>query len=119
MKRILLVEDETLISLDLKNRLERGGYEVLPIAATAARAVELAGRERPDIVLVDVVLKGAVDGIDAARAIVAKNPVPILFITGTARFMKDARLEQIPVYRVLGKPAYESLLLDTIRELIP
>jgi CheY-like chemotaxis protein len=91
---------------------------VLPIAASATQAVELAIQERPDIILVDVVLKGAQDGIDAACAIVEKYAVPILFITGNAHCFNDERLKKIPVYRILGKPPYESVLLVSIGELI-
>jgi CheY-like chemotaxis protein len=118
MKKLLIVEDETLISLDLKNRMERNGYRVLPIANSAARAIEIAVQERPDIILVDIVLKGDQDGIDAARAIVKKFPVPILFITGNVKFIDRERLRNIPVYRILGKPAFENVLLDAIAELL-
>jgi DNA-binding response OmpR family regulator len=116
--KILIVEDEMLIALDLKNRLERHGYQVLPVTGLAAVAVELAIQERPDIILVDIVLKGAQDGIDAACAIVEKYTVPILFITGNAHFLNDERLKKIPVYRILGKPPLESVLLDLIEELL-
>ena len=118
MKKILIVEDETLIALDLKNRLERHGYQVLPIAGSATKAVELAIRERPDIILVNVVLKGAQDGIDAACAIVEKYAVPIIFITGNTQFLDDDRLKKIPVYKILGKPPIEKALLDAIENLI-
>lgn len=118
MPKILIVEDEMLIALDLKNRLERSGYQVLDLAASAAKAVELAVRERPDIILVDVVLKGARDGIDAACAIVEKHPVPVLFITGNVKFINQERLKNIPVYKILGKPPYETVMLDSIEELM-
>jgi DNA-binding response OmpR family regulator len=114
MKKILIVEDETLISLDLKNRLERRGYQVLPIASSAAKAVELAIQERPDIILVDVVLKGAQDGIDAACVIVESFAVPILFMTGNTHLLNDERVKKIPIYRILGKPPFEKVLMDTI-----
>ena len=118
MKKVLIVEDETLISLDLKNRMESNGYLVLPIANSAARAIEIALQERPDIILVDIVLKGDQDGIDAARSIVEKYPVPILFITGNIKFIDRERLGNIPFYRILGKPAFENVLLDAIAELL-
>jgi len=118
VKKILIIEDETLISLDLKNKMERRGYRVLPIAVSAAQAVELAIQERPDVVLVDVVLKGAQDGIDAACAIVEKYAVPILFITGNVQFLDDERLKKIPVYRILGKPPIEKVLMESIEGLI-
>jgi two-component system, response regulator PdtaR len=118
VKKILIVEDETLISLDLKNRLEHRGYQVLPFAVSATQAVEMAIQERPDIILADIVLKGHQDGIDAACAIVERYAVPILFITGNVHFCNDERLKKIPVYRILGKPPIENVLMDAIEELI-
>jgi CheY-like chemotaxis protein len=98
--------------------MERQGYQVLPIAASATQAVELAIQERPDIILMDVVLKGVQNGIDAACDIVEKYAVPILFITGNVHFCNDVRLKKIPVYRILGKPPFENVLMDAIEELI-
>jgi len=118
MKKILIVEDEMLIALNLKNRLEHRGYQVLPTAVSVTQAVESAIQERPDIILVDVILKGAQDGIDAACTIVEKYAVPILFITGNTHVYDDERLKKIPVYRIFGKPPFENLLMDAIEELI-
>ena len=118
MKKILIVEDETLIALDLKNRLERHGYQVMPVAGSAAEAVESAIKNRPDIILMNVVLKGEKTGIEAACVINESYTVPILFITGNAHCFNDERLKKIPVYRILGKPPYESVLLVSIGELI-
>ena len=118
MKKILIVEDETLIALDLKNRLERYGYQVLPVAGTAAVAVELAFKNRPDIILMDVVLKGKMTGIDAALTIVESIPIPILFMTGNTHLLDDERLKKIPIYKIIGKPPFEKVLSDTIQILI-
>src|SRR5690348_2348320 len=67
--RMLVVEDEWLISLQLEQMLAAAGFEVVGTAANAARAVALADRERPDLVLMDIRLAGPVDGIEAAREI--------------------------------------------------
>jgi CheY-like chemotaxis protein len=96
-KKILIVEDETLIALDLKNRFEHYGYHVLPVVGSAAKALESAVKNRPDIILMDVVLKGEKTGIDAACAIVENYAVPILFITGNAKFIDHERLKRIPL----------------------
>jgi DNA-binding response OmpR family regulator len=117
-KKILIVEDETLIALDLKNRFERHGYFVLPVAGSARAAVESALENRPDIVLMDVVLKGDGTGIDAACAIVEHCAVPILFMTGNSHLFNDERLRAIPVYKVLTKPPLEAVLLKTLESLL-
>jgi CheY-like chemotaxis protein len=118
MKKILIVEDETLIALDLKNRLERHGYQVLPVAGSAAEAVESAIKNRPDIILMNIVLKGEKTGIEAACVINESYTVQILFITGNARFLNDEIFKKIPIYKILRKPPFESVLLDTVEKLI-
>jgi DNA-binding response OmpR family regulator len=117
-KKILIVEDETLIALELKNRLERQGYQVLPVTGNAEAAVESAVNNRPDVILMDVVLKGEKTGIDAAYAIIEKYTVPIIFITGNTHLLEDERLKRIPSYQILGKPPIEPMLLQTIKNLI-
>ena len=116
--QILVVEDEAIIAHDLKNNLERHGYLVLPIACTASDAVELAVQERLDIILMDVLLKGIQNGIDAACAIIERYTVPILFMTGNTHLLNDERLKKIPIFKALEKPPFESVLLDTIKNLI-
>jgi CheY-like chemotaxis protein len=116
-KNILIVEDENLIALNLKNRLERKGYRVL-LTATAAAAVELALDKHPDLILMDVVLKGEKSGIDAAGDIVGKLNVPIIFMTGNTHLLQDERLKRIPVYRIIEKPPVEKALLKAIEKLI-
>lgn len=80
---VLIVEDERLTALDLAARVERMGYSVVDrIAATADEAVALAQYRRPDVVLMDVRLKGEADGIMAAATIQqAPNPPSVVYVT--------------------------------------
>jgi two-component system, response regulator PdtaR len=117
-KKILIVEDEALIALDLQNRLRRQGYQVLPVTDSAAKAVESADKNRPDIILVDVILKGEKTGIDAAFEIIQNRAVPILFLTGNTHLINDERLDKIPNHLVLGKPPVESAILRAIKKLL-
>jgi CheY-like chemotaxis protein len=78
---ILIVEDEALIALDLRRRLEDSGYDVIGTAASAAEALEALERESPDVVLMDIHLQGKVDGIEAARALKSKWDIPVVFLT--------------------------------------
>ena len=66
---ILIVEDEAIVAADLAGKLGQLGYEVVGTAAEGEEAVELACRLRPHLVLMDIWLKGAMDGIEAAEAI--------------------------------------------------
>lgn len=77
-KRILIVEDESIIALELKNLLEGLGYRVVDLVMSGERALERARELSPDLVLMDVVLKGKLDGIETARQI---PDIPVIFLT--------------------------------------
>jgi two-component system, cell cycle response regulator len=79
---ILLVEDEGLIARDLEDTLTRLGYRVSGIASEGAQAIEMARDLHPQLVVMDVGLRGEVDGIEAACAIQEESPVPVIFLTG-------------------------------------
>lgn len=78
---IMLVEDEINVAADVKNRLENMGYEVLGIFDTGEEAIEKAGELKPNLVLMDIVLKGDMDGIDAAQKIRELFDIPIIYLT--------------------------------------
>jgi diguanylate cyclase (GGDEF)-like protein len=79
---ILLVEDEGVIARDLEDTLTRLGYRVSGIASEGAEAIEMARELHPQLVVMDVSLRGDVDGIEAACAIQEDAPVPVIFLTG-------------------------------------
>jgi diguanylate cyclase (GGDEF)-like protein len=79
---ILLVEDEGLIARDLEDTLTRLGYRVSGIASEGTEAIEMARELHPQLVVMDVSLRGDVDGIEAACAIQEDAPVPVIFLTG-------------------------------------
>ena len=79
--KILIVEDELIIALDLKNILEHEGYEICGIAASFEEALDIFCDLNPDMVLCDIFLKGTKTGIDFANKISLLNSVSIVFIT--------------------------------------
>lgn len=79
--RVLIVEDEILISEELSERLTRLGLEVVGTADTADEGIRLALLQRPDLILMDIRLKGPKDGIQAAEQIKASLGVPVIYIT--------------------------------------
>lgn len=82
--KILIVEDEVLIAADLAFRLKGLGYTVCGKATSAEKALDLVGQYKPDLVMMDIVLKGAMDGIDAAEVIRDKWCIPVIFLTAYA-----------------------------------
>jgi two-component system, response regulator PdtaR len=80
-RRVLVVDDEWLISAQIEQILTTAGFEIVGTAYDAASAIALADRERPDLVLMDIRLQGAVDGIDAAREIADRFGIRSLFVS--------------------------------------
>ena len=112
--RILLVEDEAIIALDLRHRLEGLGYEVTGIAATGADALALARSGAPTMILMDVNIQGPMDGVEAAKRISAFLDVPIVFLTAYADPTTVERAKQARPYGYLLKPFEERELASTI-----
>ncbi len=79
--RILVVEDESIVAMDIKHRLESLDYEVPEIISSGEEAVVKAKETQPDLVLMDIVLKGEIDGIDAAQLIKDKYDIPVVYLT--------------------------------------
>lgn len=82
--KILIVEDEILVATDIEESLESLGYTVQGIADTGIKAIEAVEKELPDLVLMDINLKGEMTGIEAAKTITQKHDVPIIYLTANA-----------------------------------
>lgn len=79
--RILIIEDEPVIALDIASIVQQSGHEVVGIAATHAEAVALAVSERPGLVLADIQLADDSSGIEAVKEILSSHSVPVIFVT--------------------------------------
>ncbi|MEX8516969.1 MAG: putative bifunctional diguanylate cyclase/phosphodiesterase [Leptothrix sp. (in: b-proteobacteria)] len=91
--KILVVEDERIVALDLAHGLEHLGYEVVGMVASAADAVRMAREHRPDVVLMDIHLDGAIDGTVAGREILEQLRIPVVYLTAYAEPETQARAE--------------------------
>ncbi|MTK63794.1 MAG: response regulator [Methanobacterium sp.] len=78
---ILVVEDERITAEDIKSGLECSGYNVIDMVASGREAIERAGKLHPDLVLMDIKLKGKMDGIEAAGQIKLKYDIPVIYLT--------------------------------------
>jgi len=93
--RILVVEDDQLVAIDICTRLEAlGFYDVAGRATTGKEAVEMAAQLKPDLVLMDIVLKDEMDGIEAAGIIHSKYDLPVVYLTAYTdeEFLKRAKI---------------------------
>ncbi len=111
---VLVVEDESIVSKDIQHSLKKLGYNVVGASATGEMAIELAGSENPDIVLMDIMLKGEMNGIEAADKIKEKHAIPIIFLTAYADESTLSKAKITQPYGYILKPFKEIDLHTTI-----
>jgi PAS domain S-box-containing protein len=104
MARLILVEDEMIIAKDIQSRLHGTDHDIVSIVATGEDAIAQAGELRPDVVLMDIVLKGEMDGIDAAQQIIERFDIPIIFLTAHTDATTVKRATATASYGFLFKP---------------
>ncbi|OQX88245.1 hypothetical protein B6D60_02475 [candidate division KSB1 bacterium 4484_87] len=114
--RILVVEDEAIIALEINMILESQGFTVTSIATSGEQAVESARENLPDLVLMDVRIRGEFDGIKAAEKIQSIKKIPVIFLTGNTDLISEGQLKQTNPVAVLSKPVAEWELLDAIQD---
>jgi PAS domain S-box-containing protein len=107
MNRIMLVDDEAIITMQLEKRLASMGYEVVGIASSGEQSLHLARELKPDLVLMDIVMPGDVDGIEAASRIRSELDIPIVFLTAFADETYLERAKGADPFGYLVKPFHE------------
>jgi response regulator NasT len=112
--RILVAEDETLVRLDLEQVLRAGGFDVCGVARDGLEAVQLALDLRPELVVLDVEMP-RLDGVEAARRILAEHPVPIVMLTAYGYGEVISRAIDAGVVGFVVKPFEEKALLAALR----
>jgi signal transduction histidine kinase/AmiR/NasT family two-component response regulator len=113
-KTVLIVEDESIVALDLKQRLQSLGYKVVAIASSGEEAIEQAANNQPDLVLMDIKLKGELDGVEAAQVIRARQGLPVIFLTAYADAETLDRAKHTRPYGYLIKPFEDKDLRTTV-----
>src|SRR5690606_30311882 len=96
---VLVVEDESIVSKDIQHSLKKLGYNVVGAASTGERAFELASQEKPDIILMDIMLKGDMNGIDTAQKVKEELQIPVIYLTAYA---DESTLEKAKVTEPYG-----------------
>src|SRR6266478_1119851 len=112
--RALIVEDEILIAEELKERLSRLGFSIIAAVDTADEGIAIATREHPDLVLMDIRLKGEKDGVQAAREIREQVDVPIVYLTAHSDRLTVERVKATEYDGFLLKPFQSRELQSTI-----
>ncbi len=104
---VLVVEDESIVSKDIQQSLKKLGYNVVGAASTGDQAVALALEHQPDIILMDIMLKGEMNGIEAATRIRAETNIPVIFLTAYADESTLSKAKVTQPYGYIIKPFKE------------
>jgi CheY-like chemotaxis protein/DNA-binding PadR family transcriptional regulator len=114
MSKILVVEDEAIILLQLEEILHTIGYVVAGLAASGEDAIEKARRLKPDLVLMDIVMPGKINGIEAAKIINEELDIPVVFVTSYADDTIIEKAKSVKPYGYIVKPFNELVIKATI-----
>jgi len=112
--KILIVEDEAIIAMELESQLQSLGYEVISIVDTGEKAIKKAETDKPDLILMDIRIKGEMDGIDTAEVIRNRFCIPVIFSTA---YLDQERIERAKITMPFGyvlKPMQERDLRVTL-----
>lgn len=112
--RIMIVEDEAVTAMDLEMTLKEIGYEVVATASIGEEAIRKAEEQRPDLVLMDIVLQGEMDGIAAAEEMRKRFDIPVVYLTAYADEEKLSRARATEPFGYIVKPFNNKALSGNI-----
>lgn len=118
MKKILIVEDEAIIASSLKVFLKERGYNVLKIVSIGEDAIQSAVKNKPDLILMDVRLRGSMTGYEVMTKIRLHSNVSVIYTTGGNQYQIDEMAKDTKPYDYIIKPFDLDILLNKIRKLI-
>ena len=113
-KNILIVEDEMITALDIQIRLQANGYRHVDYVETGEEAIKIIEKGNVDLVLMDVKLKGPLDGVGTTKEIVSQYKVPIIFITGNTDRHMVSRLKATKPAGIISKPINDKELFESV-----
>lgn len=117
-KRVLIVEDEVIVAMEIEMHLKAKGFKIIDKVQSLEKAIEVAKRELPDLILMDINIYGNGDGIDAARTILSFSKPAVIFLTAYNDLDTVERANKIPGSLLLIKPFIAGDLLSTIENIL-
>jgi len=114
MNRLMLVDDEAIITTQLEERLKFMGYEVAGSASSGEEALNKARCLKPDLILMDIVMPGKLDGIDASEIIKKELDIPVIFLTGYINDEFIMKAMKVEPFGYISKPFQEGQLKAAI-----
>ncbi|MEL7834033.1 response regulator [Fodinibius sp. Rm-B-1B1-1] len=114
-KKVLIVEDEMIIAMLIERMVKNLGHEVLGKVSTGQDAIDVALGQHPDLILMDIRLKGAIDGIEAIQKIQEKVSMPVIYISGNTDLAHQKKMESTKYLDFLSKPITQSDLSKSFK----
>jgi len=114
-KRIVIIEDEGLSILAFRRICQQAGLKVVGIASNGKDGVDLVMKERPDIVLIDINMP-VMNGVEAARLILERLPVCLIFVTALSEENAQEQIDQIACHGCVVKPVANEILIPAIQK---
>jgi CheY-like chemotaxis protein len=112
---VLIVEDEIIVGMEIREKLQSLGWRVSGLVTSGSEALAAAEADRPDVVLMDITIKGEIDGIETARRLQARHRIPIIFITAFVRPGLRRPRRKTDAFVWLSKPLVDEELIRAIR----
>ncbi len=116
MKNVLIVEDEMIIALTIEQMIKNMGHNVAAKVASGKQAVQQAFQLQPDIILMDIRLKGKMDGIEAMEQIQTEANIPVIYVTGNNDAMYIERIKGTDYIDFIVKPITQHQLLQSFKK---
>jgi two-component system response regulator len=115
MNRVLIVEDDAICALNLKALFSRAGYSVVKTVRTGKQAIHSAITDKPDFILMDIMLSDDVDGLTASEKIRKTLDIPIVFITASTDSSNLKRLDEQPHCGIIKKPFDSNTVVQDVQ----
>jgi len=113
---ILIIEEEAIIALEMKMRLEAQGYKEVSLAKSPEDGVKLASKLRPDLILTEIIFRGELAGINAVSRIKKLYQVPVIYLTTLSYLELDPRIIATKPEGFISKPVDDKILFEIINK---
>jgi two-component system, response regulator PdtaR len=115
-EKILIVEDELILAMEMEMKLQDRGFNNIKIISTGEEAIDLAESYKPNLVIMDIMLKGKINGIEAASQILTFQKIHLIYVTGNSHLKEDTKLVATNPIDILSKPLSDWELFNTINK---
>ncbi len=112
--KVLIVEDESIVAKDIHNILQKNNFEIVGVANNADTALNYIAQDKPDIILMDIMIKGNMNGIELSHKIKEEYDLPVVFLTAYSDLSTLEKAKVVEPYAYITKPFKNADILSAI-----